>query len=110
MDCLFCKIIAGEIPNKTVYEDDQVLAFYDISPRAPVHVLVIPKCHLAGVRDVTEENAEVVGHIFAVIPQIAAKLGLTDYRVVSNNGMQAGQTVDHLHFHIVGGRILGEMG
>ncbi|MBQ9414329.1 MAG: histidine triad nucleotide-binding protein [Clostridia bacterium] len=110
MDCLFCKIVAGEIPNKTVYEDDQVLAFYDIAPKAPVHVLVIPKCHLSGVRDITPDTATVVGHIFEVIPQITEKLGLTDYRVVSNNGVEAGQTVGHLHFHILGGRILGEMG
>ncbi len=110
MDCLFCKIVDGIIPNNTVYEDDTVLAFHDIAPVAPVHVLVIPKAHLSGVADVTAENAAVVAHIFEVIPQIAAKLGMTDYRVVTNNGADAGQTVGHLHFHILGGRVLGEMG
>ncbi len=110
MNCLFCKIAAGEIPSNTVYEDDTVRAFYDIEPKAPVHVLVIPKQHLSGVRDVTAANSAVVAHIFETIPVIAEKLGLTDYRVVSNNGEQAGQTVQHLHFHILGGRQLGEMG
>ena len=106
MDCLFCKIVAGDIPSNKVYEDEQVLAFYDIAPAAPVHVLFIPKAHIAGVRDITAENAAVVAHIFTVIPQVAAQLGVTDYRVVSNNGADAGQTVHHLHFHILGGREL----
>lgn len=110
MDCLFCKIVAGEIPNKTVYEDETVLSFYDINPQAPVHVLVIPKQHLSGAAEVTAETAAVVGHIFEVIPQIASSLGLTDFRVVTNNGVDAGQTVGHLHFHILGGRALGAMG
>lgn len=110
MDCLFCKIVNGDIPNKTVYEDDTVLAFYDIDPKAPVHVLVIPKMHLSGAAAVTAESAAVVGHIFEVIPQIAKSLDLTDFRVVTNNGVEAGQTVGHLHFHILGGRVLGEMG
>lgn len=110
MDCLFCKIVAGEIPSNKVYEDEQVLAFRDIAPKAPVHVLFIPKTHLAGVRDVTADNAAVVAHIFAVIPQVAAQLGVADYRIISNNGASAGQSVDHLHFHLLGGRTLGEMG
>ncbi len=110
MDCLFCKIAAGEIPSNKVYEDDKVLAFYDIQPMAPVHVLVIPKMHLAGVRDVTMENSEIVAHIFAVIPQIAEQLGVSDYRIITNNGEQAGQTVHHLHFHLLAGRALGGMG
>ena len=110
MDCLFCKIVNGDIPNKTVYEDDQVLAFYDIDPKAPVHVLVIPKMHISGAAAVTADNAAVVGHIFEVIPRIASQLGVTDFRVVTNNGAEAGQTVGHLHFHILGGRTLGEMG
>ena len=109
-DCLFCRIAAGEIPSKKVYEDDDVLAFYDIDPKAPVHVLFIPKTHLTGVRDITAENAAAVAKVLTVIPQVAEKLGLTDYRVVSNNGEQAGQTVQHLHFHLLGGRPLGEMG
>ena len=89
MDCLFCKIAAGEIPSNKVYEDDRILAFYDIAPNAPVHVLFIPKTHLAGVRDVTADNADVVAHIFATIPKVAAQLGVTDYRIVSNNGPEA---------------------
>ncbi len=110
MDCLFCKIVNGDIPNKTVYEDDRVLAFHDIAPQAPVHVLVIPKVHIDGAAAVTADTAPVVGHIFEVIPHIADSLGLTDFRVVTNNGAQAGQTVGHLHFHILGGRVLTEMG
>lgn len=110
MDCLFCKIAAGEIPSNKVYEDDKLLAFYDIEPKAPVHVLIIPKTHLAGVRDVTADNSAAVAHIFATIPQIAEKLGVSDYRIVTNNGADAGQTVQHLHFHLLAGRVLGEMG
>lgn len=106
-DCLFCKIAAGEIPSKKVYEDDQILAFYDVNPMAPVHVLVIPKVHIASVAAVTEETAPVVAHIFTVIPQIARELGLEDgFRVVSNCGEHAGQSVKHLHFHILGGKPL----
>ena len=110
MDCLFCKIAVGEIPSRKVYEDDSVLAFYDIDPKAPVHILVIPKQHIDGVCGVNGDNSAVVAHIFEVIPQIAGKAGITDYRVVSNNGKEAGQSVFHLHFHILGGRVLGEMG
>ncbi len=110
MDCLFCNIAVGNIPSNKVYEDDLVLAFYDIAPAAPVHVLFIPKAHLAGVRDVTADNAAVVAHIFTVIPKVAKELGVTDYRIVSNNGEEAGQTVHHLHFHLLGGRTLGAMG
>ncbi len=110
MDCLFCKIAAGEIPSQKVYEDAQMLAFRDIEPKAPVHVLLIPKTHLDGVRALTADNAAVVAHIFAKIPEIAASLGVTDYRVVTNNGAAAGQSVQHLHFHVLGGRTLGEMG
>jgi len=103
-NCLFCKIIAGIIPSNKVYEDDQCLAFYDIDPQAPTHFLVIPKAHIPSVSAVTEENAPVVGHIFAVIAKLAAELGLESYRVVSNIGQQAGQTVFHLHFHVLAGR------
>ena len=109
MDCLFCKIVAGDIPSTKVYEDDQILAFRDIAPAAPVHVLFIPKVHIAGVREITADNAAVVAHIFSVIPQVAKELGITDYRVVSNNGADAGQTVHHLHFHLLGGATLGGM-
>ena len=106
-NCLFCKIIAGEIPSTKVYEDDLVLAFRDIAPQAPTHILVIPKAHIPSVDAVTEENSAVVAHIFTVIPKIAAAEGLTQgYRVVSNCGEDAGQTVHHLHFHILGGQEL----
>ena len=107
MDCLFCKIIAGEIPSNKVYEDDQIMAFRDIAPQAPTHILVIPKAHIGSVAEVTKDNADVVAHIFTVIPQIAEKEGLAGgYRVVSNCGADAGQTVHHLHFHILGGKTL----
>ena len=107
MDCLFCKIIAGDIPSTKVYEDELVYAFRDINPQAPTHLLVIPKAHLASVNDVTAENSGVVAHIFEVIPQIAKAEGLAGgYRVVSNCGADAGQTVHHLHFHILGGKAL----
>ena len=106
-DCLFCKIIAGAIPSTKVYEDETVLAFRDINPQAPTHVLVVPKVHIPGCDGVTAENSAVVAHIFEVIPQIAAAEGLTGgYRVVSNRGADAGQTVPHLHFHILGGKTL----
>ena len=107
MDCLFCKIIAGDIPSNKVYEDELVYAFRDIAPQAPTHILVVPKAHIASVAEVTAENSSAVAHIFEVIPQIAAAEGLTNgYRVVSNCGQDAGQTVNHLHFHILGGKTL----
>ena len=107
MDCLFCKIVAGEIPSTKVYEDDLVLAFRDIAPMAPTHILVIPKAHIGSVAEITAENSNVVAHIFQVIPQIAKAEGLDNgYRVVSNCGADAGQTVHHLHFHILGGKQL----
>ena len=105
--CLFCKIVAGEIPSTKVYEDETVLAFRDIAPQAPTHILVIPKAHIASVAEVTAENSAVVAHIFEVIAKVAAAEGLKDgYRVVSNCGDHAGQTVHHLHFHILGGKQL----
>ena len=106
-NCLFCKIVAGDIPSTKVYEDEKILAFRDIAPQAPTHILVIPKTHISGCDGVTAENCEVVAHIFAVIPQIAKEEGLENgYRVVSNCGPDAGQTVPHLHFHILGGQKL----
>ena len=106
-NCLFCKIVKGEIPSTKVYEDERVLAFRDIAPMAPTHILVIPKEHIGSVNEVTAENAEIVAHIFTVIPQIAAAEKLEGgYRVVSNCGADAGQTVHHLHFHILGGKKL----
>ncbi|MBE6995612.1 MAG: histidine triad nucleotide-binding protein [Ruminococcaceae bacterium] len=103
-DCLFCKIAAGEIPSNKVYEDDLCYAFYDIAPQAPTHFLVIPKAHIGSVAEVSGENSAVVAHIFEVIAKVTAKLGLDSYRVVSNIGEQAGQSVFHLHFHVLGGR------
>ena len=107
MDCLFCKIIAGDIPSTKVYEDDLVYAFRDINPQAPTHILVIPKAHIDSVNGITRDNSSVVAHIFEVLPEIAKAEGLENgYRVVSNCGQDAGQTVFHLHFHILGGKEL----
>ena len=107
MNCLFCKIVRGEIPSTKVYEDELVLAFRDIAPMAPTHILVIPKAHIASVNEVNAENAAIVAHIFTVIPRVAAAEKLEGgYRVVSNCGADAGQTVHHLHFHILGGKQL----
>lgn len=106
-DCLFCKIIAGDIPSTKVYEDELVLAFRDIAPQAPAHILVIPKEHIASVAEINENNSAVVSHIFEVIAKIAKEEKLdSGYRVVSNCGDDAGQTVHHLHFHILGGKKL----
>ena len=105
--CLFCKIVAGDIPSTKVYEDASILAFRDINPQAPTHILVIPKTHIPSVDGVTAENSAIVAKIFEVIPKIAAAEGLQGgYRVVSNCGSDAGQTVPHLHFHILGGKTL----
>lgn len=106
-NCLFCRIAAGRIPSTKVYEDEKILAFRDIAPQAPTHILVIPKSHIASVAEVDSGNCDVVAHIFTVIPQIARQEGLEGgYRVVSNCGADAGQTVHHLHFHILGGKML----
>ena len=108
-NCLFCKIIAGQIPSTKVYEDETVYAFRDIAPQAPTHILVVPKAHLDSVAAITPENSAVVAHIFEVIPQIAAAEGLVNgYRVVSNCGEDGCQSVKHLHFHILGGEKLSE--
>ncbi len=108
MDCLFCKIISGEIPSKKVYEDEKVYAFYDIKPMAPVHVLIIPKNHLSSINDVNEDNSAVISHVYEVAAKLAKELGIAEsgYRVVSNCGSDAGQTVFHLHFHLLGGQKL----
>lgn len=103
-DCLFCKIIAGDIPSKKAYEDELCYAFYDIDPQAPTHILIIPKAHISSVSAVDESNQAVVGHIFSVIAKLAKELNLESYRVVSNIGEQAGQSVFHLHFHVLSGR------
>ena len=105
-DCLFCKIIKGEMPSKKVYEDETVYAFEDIAPTAPIHYLFIPKEHIAHLDDVTPENAKLIADIYIAIAKVAAEKGLdkTGYRVVSNCGADAGQTVHHIHFHLLGGK------
>ena len=107
-DCVFCKIIAGEIPTKKLYEDEQCLAFYDIAPLAPQHFLVIPKKHISSAADLTEEDAALLGHIYAVIARLCKELGVAEsgYRVVTNVGADAGQSVKHLHFHVLAKRSL----
>lgn len=103
-DCLFCAISAGEIPSNKVYEDELCYAFYDIAPQAPSHFLVIPKEHIPSVSGITAENSAVVAHIFEVIARVTKEKGIESYRVVSNIGDQAGQSVKHLHFHVLSGR------
>ena len=108
-DCLFCAIVAGEIPSTKVYEDELCYAFRDINPQAPTHVLVVPKEHIASVAEITEEKAALAGHCLVVCAKIAAQEGLSGgYRIVSNCGDDAGQTVHHLHFHILGGARMGD--
>lgn len=102
-DCIFCKIVKGDIPSKKAYEDDKVVAFYDIAPMAPVHILVIPKKHIDSVMAISDEDDALIAHIFKVIRIIAEKEGLDNgFRLVSNIGEDGGQTVKHLHFHILG--------
>ena len=108
-DCLFCKIIAGEIPSTKVYEDEFVYAFRDINPQAPVHVIIVPKQHVCCAQCVTAENSALVARIFEAIPAIAKQEGLDNgYRIINNCGEDGGQTVMHLHFHLLGGTKLGE--
>ncbi|MBR5090163.1 MAG: histidine triad nucleotide-binding protein [Ruminiclostridium sp.] len=109
MDCIFCKIAAGEIPSTKVYEDDKLLAFKDINPQAPVHILIIPKEHFDSVDALDEKSAPIVAHIMLTAKKIAAEQGLSDgYRIITNIGENGGQTVKHLHFHILGGVKLSE--
>ncbi|MBQ6267482.1 MAG: histidine triad nucleotide-binding protein [Clostridia bacterium] len=108
MDCIFCKIVAGEIPSNKAYEDDTVLAFYDLEPQAPVHILIVPKVHIASAAEITPENSAVIAHIFEVAAQLAKEKGLEDgFRIVNNCGEGAGQSVKHIHFHLMGGRTFG---
>ena len=109
MDCLFCKIIAGEVPSTKVYEDEYVYAFLDISPQAPEHVVIVPKEHIASANEINAENSALVAKIFEAVPKIAKEGGIAEdgYRVVNNCGVMGGQTVGHLHFHLLGGRNLG---
>ena len=105
-DCLFCKIIAGEIPSTKVYEDEFVFAFHDIAPQAPVHILVIPKTHITSAADITAANSHLVAKCFEAIALIAENEGLTGgYRIINSCGLDGGQTVFHLHFHILGGKV-----
>lgn len=105
MDCIFCKIANGEIPATKVYEDDTVIAFNDLEPQAPTHILVIPKSHISSAADVNEENSAVIAHIFEVIAKLSKELDMTNgFRVVNNCGDWAGQTVKHIHFHVMSGR------
>jgi histidine triad (HIT) family protein len=107
-NCIFCKIVAGEIPSKKVYEDDQVIAFHDIEPQSPVHVLVVPKKHIVGINELAAEDEAIVGHAYSVISKLVKELQVdqTGYRVVVNSGKDGQQSVPHLHFHILGGRLL----
>ncbi len=107
-NCLFCKIVSGQIPSSKAYEDEKVLAFHDIDPKAPVHILIVPKKHVASIAALEEEDFELVAHIMRVVKQIAAEQGLVSgFRIVANTGRDGGQTVDHLHLHLLGGRALG---
>ena len=103
-DCLFCRIAAGEIPSKKVYADQDVYAFHDIAPKAPTHVLVIPRKHIGRLADAGPEDRELLGEVVSRAAAIARDLGLEHYRLVVNNGEQAGQSVFHIHFHLLGGR------
>ncbi|MBY6836339.1 histidine triad nucleotide-binding protein [Clostridium botulinum] len=107
-DCIFCKIIKGDIPSKKLYEDELVYAFYDINPEAPVHFLIIPKEHIKSVDELNEKNINVVSHIFKVINKLVVELDIAEsgYRIVNNCGEDGGQTVNHMHFHILAGRNL----
>lgn len=110
MDCIFCKIVSGEIPSNKVFENDSVLAFRDINPQAPVHIVIIPKKHIASANELCAENISAVTDIFSAIPEIAKAAGVADsgYRIINNCGEDGGQTVKHLHFHLLGGKNLGE--
>ncbi len=109
-DCIFCKIVAGEIPSNKVYEDEKVLAFHDLNPQAPVHVLLIPKRHITSAGDVTAENSDSLAALFEAVPKVAALLGVAEdgFRLITNTGTHACQSVKHLHFHLIGGVQLSE--
>ena len=109
MSCLFCKIIAGEIPSAKVYEDEKVYAFKDIAPQAPIHVLIVPKCHIESADTITEENSSCVQAVFEAVPKVAKACGLENgYRVITNIGEDGCQSVKHIHFHLLGGKKLSE--
>lgn len=105
MDCIFCKIARGEISSQKVYEDDEIVAFNDLEPQAPVHVLIIPKEHIQNANQITEQNQDLIGKMIRIAAKIAKEKGLDKgYRIVNNCGKDGGQTVEHLHFHLLGGR------
>ena len=110
-DCLFCKIIAGEIPSTKVYEDEKCLAFRDIAPQAPEHIIIVPKCHISGANEVCAENIDYIAHIWCKIPEIAKIVGVNEsgYRIVNNCGKDGCQSVGHIHFHLLGGRKLSDV-
>lgn len=107
-DCIFCKIIKGEIPSEKVYENENIIAFKDIDPAAPVHILIIPRKHITSINDIEEDDVNIIGEVFLAAKEIAKKFGIAEdgYRVVSNCGEKAGQSVMHLHYHLIGGRSL----
>lgn len=109
-DCIFCKIIAKEIPSKMVYEDENVYAFNDINPAAPVHIIIVPKVHITNTNNINETNSYQISKIFESIPKIAKSTGIFDsgYRIITNTGKDGGQSVPHMHFHLLGGKTLGE--
>ena len=108
MDCIFCKIVNNEIPSKKVYEDEEIVAFNDLEPQAPIHVLIIPKEHIKSTNDISEKNSYIIGKIFMVAAKIAKEYHLENgYRIINNCGKDGGQTVEHIHFHLMGGRKMG---
>ena len=110
-NCIFCRIVAGELPSKRVYEDEAVIAFHDIHPQAPVHVLVVPKEHVAALSDLEHDHHDMAGRLLLAVPRVAAEIGeelAEGFRVIVNNGPAGGQTVPHLHLHILGGRHFNE--
>lgn len=111
MDCIFCKIVEGSIPSKKVFENERVLAFQDIQPAVPIHILIIPKKHIPTMNDVSEEDAELIGELFAAARQIAKEQGIADagYRLINNVNSDGGQVVYHLHIHLLGGQKLGPL-
>ncbi|WP_430460973.1 histidine triad nucleotide-binding protein [Thalassolituus sp. LLYu03] len=102
-NCIFCKIVAGDIPASKVYEDDHLLAFHDIAPKADTHLLVIPKAHIENLNDLTPAHSELMGHLLVTLPRIAGAQGLKGFRTITNTGVEGGQEVFHIHFHILGG-------
>ena len=107
-ECIFCKIVSGDIPSTKIYEDEQVIAFRDINPQAPTHVLIVPKQHISGVNELAVADEALVGHVYGVIAKLVRELGIDEsgYRVVVNSGADGQQSVPHLHFHVLGGRLL----